>query len=165
MPFLHQLATAFSPWADLYNASRPMQAAMMFGHLGGMMAGGGTALHADRATLRLRGTEAEIGEHLVELRRAHPVVLSSLAVMALTGLAMLLADLESLAVAPVFWIKMGLVALLLLNGSAMLHLERRMASPPLRSRREWSRLRRASALSLALWLTVVLLGSLLPIIT
>jgi hypothetical protein len=163
MPFLDQVASAAAPWADFYNASRAVQAVTMFGHLGGMMAGGGAALHADRATLRLRSEAEALPLHLADLRRTHPVVLASLALMGLTGLAMWLADLENLAVAPVFWIKMGMVVLLLLNGADMHRLEGRLAKGEPRPGRDWARLRHAAARSLGLWFALVLLGSLLPI--
>jgi hypothetical protein len=74
---------------------------------------------------------------------------------------MLAADLESLAVSPVFWVKMGLIALLLFNGYQMLQTERRLQLNPV-DQRQWNRLRAASLLSLALWFTVVLAGSILP---
>lgn len=160
---LHQIAGVVAPWADFYNASKMTQGAMMFGHLGGMMTGGGAALYADRATLRLRLTDQETTRHLDELRGVHPVVLISLAIMALTGVAMLLADVESLAVAPIFWAKMLLVGALLVNGGSMLRLERALDLADIRAGRHWTDLRRASIVSLTLWLTLVLLGSLLPI--
>ena len=52
MSLVHQLASALAPWADYYNGSGVAQTVVMFGHFGGMMAAGGFALAADRATLR-----------------------------------------------------------------------------------------------------------------
>jgi hypothetical protein len=163
MPSLHQLATIVSPWAELYSRSSGIQAFMMFGHLGSMMLGGGAAVHADRATLRLpQGEERSL--HLLDLRHTHPVVVAALAVMAATGVAMLLADLESLAVSPVFWVKMGLVGVLLVNGIGMLRIEQRLVTPDNRAARDWTRLLWASRASLGLWFSLVLLGALLPIL-
>lgn len=161
---LHQLAGLVSPWAEFYNASKVTQGLMLFGHLGGMMLGGGAALSADRATLRVHLTDDDGPRHLAELRRVHPVVLMSLGIMLVTGLGMLLADLESLATAPVFWAKMSLVAALLVNGGAMVRIERGLTLAGDRAGRRWALLRRASIASLSLWFLLVLLGSLLPII-
>jgi hypothetical protein len=127
-----------------------------------MMTAGGFALASDRSTLR--AATAEDGErirHLRELSGIHPLVVGALAVTALSGLLMFAADLENLAVSPIFWMKMGLIALLLFNGYTMLQTERRLRLNPVDGR-QWIRLRTASLLSLALWFAVVLAGSILP---
>lgn len=163
MSLLHQLAAVVAPWADFYNASKATQSAVSFGHFGGMMTAGGFALATDRATLRAAGAPAaEQPRQLKELALAHPIVVAALAVTALSGLLMLAADLESLVVAPAFWIKMGLIALLLGNGWLMMRAERALRSGDAADARGWQRLRRASLASLVLWFAVVLAGSILP---
>lgn len=162
MSLLTQLATVVAPWADFYNASKVAQTTVTFGHFGGMMTAGGFALAADRATLKAAAAEPESrSRHLSELSSIHPIVVGALAVTTLSGLLMFAADLESLAVSPVFWAKIGLIAVLLANGYAMLRTERRLQLVPA-DPRLWRRLRLASLASLALWFAVVLAGSILP---
>lgn len=164
MSMLHQLALAVAPWADFYNDSKVAQTVVTFGHFGGMMTAGGFALGADRATLRaVRSDAPDRQRHLQELSSIHPIVVGALAVTALSGLLMFAADLEALAVSPYFWLKIGLVGLLLLNGLVMLRAEKALALEPPAAGKAWIRLRRASLVSLALWFAVVLAGSILPI--
>ena len=163
MSLMNQLTTLVAPWADFYNASKAVQTTVTFGHFGGMMTAGGFALATDRATLRAASSEtSERARHLRELSGIHPIVVGALAVTALSGLLMFAADLQTLAGSLVFWAKMGLISLLLLNGYAMLRTERRLQARDLADARDWRRLRTASLVSLGLWFAVVLAGSILP---
>lgn len=163
MSLLHQLSTVVAPWADFYNASKAAQSAVTFGHFGGMMTAGGFALAADRATLRAAAAPApEQPRHLEDLAGTHPIVVAALAVTALSGLLMFAADLENLATNAAFWIKMGLVALLLGNGWLMLRAEQRLMRGDPADSRGWRRLRGVAVASLVLWFAVVLAGSILP---
>ena len=163
MSLMTQLASLVAPWADFYNASKIAQTTVMFGHFGGMMTAGGFALATDRATLRAtRGASTDRASHLRELASIHPIVVGALGVTALSGLLMFAADLETLAGSAVFWGKMGLILLLLLNGYAMVRTERKLQAGDPAEVRHWRRLRTASLLSLGLWFAVVLAGSILP---
>ncbi len=163
MSLVHAMAAAVAPWADFYNGSKIAQIAVSFGHFGGMMTAGGFALAADRATLRAAAAPApEHPRYLRDLAAIHPIVVTALAVTAFSGLLMFAADLESLIGAPAFWIKMGLVALLLFNGWVMLLAERSLEVGDPSDARGWRRLRAASLVSLVLWFSVVLAGSILP---
>ena len=163
MTTVQQLAQVVSPWADFYNASPVAQSLVNFGHFGGMMTAGGMAVATDRATLKVPSGEHRTQlRHLRELAGAHPVVLWALVVTAISGLLLLAADVEALIVVPAFWIKMGLVALLLANGYQMVRLVWQLERTGSPDPKEWRRLRRASVLSLLLWFAVVLAGSILP---
>ncbi len=165
MSIVTQVATVVAPWADFYNASPIAQTAVTFGHFGGMMSAGGLALATDRSTLRAAQGEAwEHRRHLRELAAIHPLILGALIVTSLSGVLMFAADVEALAVSPMFWIKMGLVVLLLLNGWTMLRAEQQLARVHPSDGPGWRRLRRASLVSLGLWFAVVLAGSILPIL-
>lgn len=161
MSLVDQLAAVMAPWADFYNASKVAQSTVTFGHFGGMMTAGGFALAADRSTLRAARGTSDRSRHLSELAGVHPIVLGALGVTALSGLLMFAADLETLAVSPAFWSKMGLVGLLLANGYSMVRIERRLQLAPADAGL-WRRLRLASLASLGLWFAVVLAGSILP---
>jgi uncharacterized membrane protein len=163
MSFVQQMAAAVAPWADFYNASKVAQTAVAFGHFGGMMTAGGFALATDRATLRAAAAPAaERPRQLSELAGVHPIVVGALGVTALSGLLMFAADLENLITLSAFWIKMGLVGLLVMNGWLMLRAERSLRRGDPADAAGWRRLQSAALTSLALWLAVVLAGSVLP---
>ena len=149
------------PWADLYADSVTVKALVVFLHMGGLLAAGGFALAADRATLRLgRLTEGERLHFVRELGETHRPVLMGLAIVIVTGVAMLLADLETLLPSPVFWVKMGMFALLMLNGLTLRSAERRLNGGA-HTQRGWRSLHRAALRSAGLWFTVLFLGTLL----
>jgi hypothetical protein len=162
MTVIQQVAQLMAPWADFYNASAVAQSAVNFGHFGGMMTAGGFALAADRSTLRAAASTDGPGRQLRELSAIHPIVVAALGVTAISGLLMFAADIESLVALPVFWLKMGLVAVLLLNGYLMVRTGRRLQLGDPADTRGWRRLRFASVVSLTLWFAVVLVGSVLP---
>ncbi|HET7461764.1 MAG TPA: hypothetical protein VFJ82_10980 [Longimicrobium sp.] len=154
-------ADAFQPWADLYGDSSLVKASVVFLHLGGLLVAGGFALAADRATLGLGrlGPEQRL-EVVHELGETHRPVLAGLAVVIVSGVAMLAADLETLLPSVVFWAKMGGFALLLLNGLTLQRAERRLrGGDP--GRQAWRSLHRAALRSAVLWFAVLFLGALL----
>lgn len=166
MSLVTQIAAVVAPWADLYNNSAAAQTVVTFGHFGGMMTAGGFALATDRSTLRaVEGEAWEHRRHLRELASIHPIVLGALALTLASGVLMFAADLEALAVSPTFWVKMGLVALLMVNGWEMTRAERSLRDGHPSEGRGWRRLRRASVVSLVLWFSVVLTGAMLPILS
>ncbi len=161
MLFLNALATTLRPWSDLYNGSALVSDGVTFAHLGGMLVAGGFAVAADRTVLRSgRAPEGDRSFVLRELRDVHRPVLWGLAVVLLSGLAMMLSDVRTFLPSWVFWAKMALIGLLLLNGLTLERAERRLAADPL-ERTAWRRLRRASLRSGGLWILTVLFGVLL----
>jgi len=162
---LHTAIAAAQPWADLYADSALVKAAVAFLHVGGLVAAGGFALAADRATLRVsHRPEPERRAWVHELGALHRPVLTGLAIVVLSGVLMLAADLEALLPSPFFWVKMAAFVLLLLNGRALQRAGRRLApalADPSDDAAAWRALRRASVRSAGLWLVVLFLGTLL----
>ena len=155
-------AAGLAPWASLYADSVLVSTAAAFLHLGGMLVGGGLALATDREALRLAPhDEAERGRFLEHLRSIHRPVAASLGVVALSGAAMLAADVEALARSPVLWTKAVLVLALLANGWWMTRVEARLRASAAVDVRAWRRLRTTAVASSALWLTVLFTGALL----
>ena len=146
-------------WASLYANSALLRTLIGFAHIAGLVVGGGCAIVADRATLKAfrRGSTSRDAE-IDGIRSAHRVVLAGLALVMASGVLLLGADFDTFIRSKVFWIKMGLVALLLLNGAALARLG---AAPALDDRR-WTRLAYVSGFSLALWLLTTLTGAALP---
>ncbi len=150
-------------WAHLYSDSKALSAAVTFVHLAGILLAGGFAIVADRATLLLQpAAEADLPRELERLRAVHRIVVAGLAVVAASGVLMLLADLHTYLTAILFWVKMALVAGLLFNGWIRQRAEDAVIAG---HDAAWSRFRRTSGLSLALWFLVLLAGSFLSTIS
>ena len=156
MPF-RELADT---WASLYSNSAALRSAIAFAHTGGLLIGGGSAIASDLGMLRAfrRGVEAT-GTELERLNRVHRLIIASLAVVVTSGLLLTLADLDGFIRAPVFWIKMGLVFALFVNGAVMVANSGRAAIGDVRA---LGRLRGITIASIALWCLTTLMGTVLP---
>ena len=147
------------PWADFYGHSKTASTIVTFLHIAPIVGGGGIAIALDRTTLRLDADDGRARErHLRELGSVHPIVLSSLALLLLSGLAMLAADLDTFLGSWVFWLKMALIVALLANGAQMTRLERTLAGAADTAGDQWRRLRGIAMTSVILWLAITLAG-------
>jgi len=140
---------------------------VLFVHLGAMLVGGGLAIAADRGTwraARATGSGAR-RRQLLEIAGTHRPVLASLALVMASGALLFFADVGTYATSVAFWVKMGLVALLLANGLVMSRAEaalRGNASTGADDRaRRWGTLRVTAATSMVLWIATVLAGTVL----
>jgi uncharacterized membrane-anchored protein len=153
-----------APWQSVYSNSKVVSGAITFVHLAGLLFGGGFAIAADRATLRAAHAAPESrNQVLIELDAVHRPVLLSLGALFVSGLLQLTADIETFAASPVFWTKMGLVALLMGNGYRLMRTERALRArdgtdihDPL-----WRRLQWTAVTSVVLWAAIVLAGTVL----
>jgi hypothetical protein len=153
------LIEASQGWARLHADSKAVSTAVMFVHFAGLLLGGGAAAAADRATLKAaREKEPARAGHLAFLGTVHGIALAGLAMLAASGGAMLLADLETFWAMKVFWIKMSLVVLLLANGLLMRQAEQLARTLP---QRAWRRLTATSIISLVLWFAILLASTVL----
>jgi hypothetical protein len=153
------LVHATEGWARFYADSKVISTGVIYVHLAGLLLGGGAAVTADRATLKAaREADPVRADHLAFLGTIHGVAIAGLGMLAASGLAMLLADLETFWSAKTFWIKMSLVALLLANGLLMQQAERLARTIPARA---WTQLKATSIASLLLWFAIVLAGTIL----
>jgi hypothetical protein len=150
-------------WAHLYSDSKALSAAVNYVHLAGILVAGGFAIVTDRASLYLSpGREADVLRELERGRAVHLWVLGGLAVTVASGVLQLFSDLHTYLTSWLFWTKMGLIALLLLNGWVRLRSERGLEAG---GAREWKRFHLTSAVSLALWFSVLLAGVFLTTIS
>ena len=158
MTAVQTIAHFAQPWATIFSDSLAVSSGVMFAHLTGLVLGGGGAVAADRASLRaVRASATQQASHLTELGLVHRVVILGLSVTFLSGLLLALADIETYATLITFWIKMGLIALLLGNGVFMQRAERALADgTPV-----WRRLHVAAIASLVLWFAVLLASTFL----
>lgn len=160
---IEALASLTQPWADLYGDSGLLQGLVTFLHIGGVVLAGGLALAMDRATFRVLAKPLGVRrEHLSELGAVHGPVLWGLGVVLVSGVALMFADVETFLPSWLFWLKMTLLAVLLVNGLTLKRAEKRLAGNP-GSSKGWRQLRWAAGRSVALWAIVLLLGVLLPL--
>ncbi len=167
---IQQLAHLFEPWHRLYGDSKVIPALTEAAHILSLLFGGGLAIAADRATLRARRAGAAVrANQLAELHDVHRPVLIALCGSFVTGVALAGADVEVFAASPAFWVKLGLVALLLANGGLLFRTETslRAMSPgvvdsapgALQADRLWGRLRASSIFSMFLWSATLIAGT------
>lgn len=157
------IVSAVQPFADWYAGAARVQAGTSFLHFAGLLASGGFAIATDRAVWRARraADAATRRRVLAEVASVHRPVLVGLAIVFVTGAMLTLADAEAFLTSSAFWLKMGLVALLLVNGAWLGYTERRLIAEPTPSDARWRLLLGASATSMALWFSVLLAGVLL----
>lgn len=153
---MQSIERLLEPWQSLYAESALLSIAVTALHLIGMLVGGGLALAADRVTLRVSNEQpGERERHLGELNAIHRPVLMSLALLFVTGAAMVAADVATFLVSPVLWTKLTLVALLVVNGVI---LERTETALRRGDGSSWERLRLAAYWSIGLWIATLVAG-------
>lgn len=151
------LVTLLEPWAGFYSDSKLAETIVTFGHVGALVVGGGVAIAADRATLRTQ-SDVDRRRHLLEVAGLHRVVVTSLAIVIVSGILMFAADVETFWGSWIFWVKMALIALLLVNGARMRSIERRAATEPVVTAAHWTALRGTAWTSIALWMVITFAG-------
>lgn len=150
-----------APWQQAYSDSTALSTSVTAVHLLAMLFGGGLAIAADRTTLKLRAENADQRrQHLVDLNAVHRPVLIALSFQFLSGLAMLASDIKTFVASPVLWIKLGLVALLLINGVVLQRTESalRRSEDGTAPAGLWSRLNFNAICSLILWSATLVAG-------
>ena len=153
------LVNLFQPWNDFYSHSKPAETVVQYLHIGGLVLAGGLAIAADRGTLRaMRIAAADRSHYTRELGAVHRWVLTGLTIVVLSGLALLASDIESFFGSWIFWTKMGLVLLLLLNGLQMTRIEAALRADANDASPNWLRLRRTAIASLVLWFIITAFG-------
>ena len=156
---LATVAAAAAPWAELYADSAAVQSFVMFVHLGSLLLAGGMAIAADASAVRApRDDAAGRGAALLQVHAAHRPVLVGLAFALSSGLLLLAADVETYLPSPVLWVKLGLIALLLVNGLAIQRAER---AADAEGDAGWARVRGTATRSIALWFGLVLVSVIL----
>jgi len=165
MSLVASVSSAVAPWARLYSDSKIVSTGVTFAHIGGILLGGGCAVAGDRMSLRFRSMDPACQHtHLDELAALHRPVLTGLSVTFVSGLLLLAADLETYLGSRIFWAKMTVIAVLLLNGIQLQRAERALHREPERPEQRWVPIRRAAIISLTLWFSATLLGTALLVI-
>ena len=153
------LVNLLQPWNDFYSHSKAAETVVQYLHIGGLLMAGGLAVAADRGTLRaMRIAAADRSHYTRELGAVHRWVLTGLTIVVLSGLALLASDIESFFGSWIFWTKMGLVALLLLNGLQMTRIEAALRRDATEASPHWPKLHRTAITSLVLWFIITAFG-------
>lgn len=156
------IAAALKPWAHFYSHYKAVPAVITWVHLAGILVGGGFALASDSAALRAwRAGDEERRRVLHDFSAIHRPVVISLAFVVASGVLQTLADVETFAGSKVYWMKMGLVVLLLANGYGVMLAERNLNAEPSAENRAWGRFRFGAVASATLWLGTLLAGTFL----
>ena len=147
-------------WSSLYANHAALRTAVEFTHIGGLVAGAGCAIMVDLVTITgAGGGLATRATQLQLLRQTHRIIVLGLVSLSISGALLFAADVETFLYSRVFWLKMGLMVLLLANG-ALLRLAEGQASRG--EPRAWARLHYTAAASLLLWFLTTLAGAALP---
>src|SRR5215831_11146354 len=102
-------------WAALYSGSAVLRTLVSFVHVAGLVGGGGAAISADRATLR--ATRHGLAVAREQIDQTHRVVIVGLAAVIVSGVLLFAADVDTYAPSKLFWLKMVMVAALMINGA------------------------------------------------
>jgi uncharacterized membrane protein len=152
------LVNLAEPWAKFYGDYKAVSAGVLFVHLVPLIIAAGAAFMADRDMLRVtRAGPAERAQTLSALASIHRIVLFGLTLSFVSGVLMFLSDVETFLGSIYIWIKLGLVALLLVNGFMMTRVERALEARPA-DEALWSRMRTIAWMSATLWLATTLAG-------
>jgi len=154
------LSQAVQSWTDVYSHSSLLRTLVSFVHVAGLVGGGGAAIAADRATLKATHRGTLVGrDELDAIHTTHRVVVAGLVAVILSGVLLFAADVDTYSVSRIFWMKMGMVAALMINGALLVRVGRdgRAPDPDLRTA-----LRRMTMVSMALWFLTTLAGAALP---
>ena len=150
------LSHLLESWSSVYANHAALRTGIEFMHIGGLLAGGGCAVTADLATIRAaREGPAARTVHLQLLKRTHRLVVAGLAALATSGVLLFAADVETFLYSRIFWLKMGLVLLLVVNGALIVAGEGRVQR---NAPRAWTRLHYTAISSLVLWFLTALAG-------
>jgi hypothetical protein len=151
------ISSGIVTWASFFANHGIVRTMVGFMHVGGLLASGGCAVAADRATLlarRLGLTERRL--QLGSLKGLHRIVIAGLALIVISGVLMFASDFETYLYSKLFWTKMALFGLLLGNGALLIRAERQAEGGNVQA---WSWLILTSKASLALWFLTTLAGS------
>ena len=147
------------PWNHFYSHSKVAETVVQSLHIGGVLMAGGLAISADRGTLRaLRTPVSDRVFPMRELAAVHRWVLTGLTIVVVSGLGMLTADIETFFGSWVYWTKMALFVVLLVNGLVIVRTEAELRADPGEQSPHWLRLRIRALSSIGLWFTITVLG-------
>lgn len=147
-------------WASFYANHAAVKTLVAFFHVGALIAGGGIAVASDRSVLIAAGDDDFTRRSLLEsLEGTHRLVIAALALIGISGFLLFASDYETFLYSRFFWIKMGLVVALAVNGALLIRAEHRAMGG---DNRAWRTLKTTAVASITLWFLTTLGGVALP---
>jgi len=152
-----------APWNDLFGHSKWISGTVIGLHIMALFISGGLAVAADRMTLRVPpGDDAARRAQLREVAAVHRIVLVGVIVLFVSGVLLAMADVETFLPSPLFWLKLVLAALLVVNGAMLTRTEHDLNGGERRGSKgatiAWARIRLLSMSSVLLWTATALVG-------
>ena len=108
------LASWAEPWRSAVSHSVVLSTGVLFVHLAALVCAGGFSLVADYEILRSRSEQAP-APAAIDVPSPRTIAARALIVLLASGAALFLSDVAAFADMATFWLKMGLVALLLVE--------------------------------------------------
>jgi hypothetical protein len=162
---ISRIAQWCEPWNHLFAHSKMVSGTVTGVHIIALMFAGGFAIASDRLTLRAHGRDRVTRmNQLREVADVHAAVLIGLVALVVSGVLLVAADVETFLPSPYFWLKLSLVALLLINGVFLATTERalraRASSDDVAANEGalWSRVRAQAIASATLWTATAVVG-------
>ena len=150
------LHDVFVNWGSFYANHAAVRTLVSFVHVGALLAAGGAAVTADRGILAAMSLDDHARRrHLIALHHTHRVVVAGLIFIALSGSLLFASDIDTFLYSKMFWTKMSLLGLLLINGAVLVSAEGRAARGAAEA---WRTLRFTARASVALWFLTTLGG-------
>ena len=154
------ISNILQTWTSFYANHAIVRTFIVFFHIGGLVIAGGCAISADRTILRAcRRPVTERDGQLEMLPGTHRIVIFGLTAVIASGILLLAADTDTMLHSALFWLKMGLVVILMLNGLLLMRAGRQAESGVPAA---WKTLAITSTISVALWMLTTLAGAALP---
>jgi hypothetical protein len=153
-----------APWNDLFSHSKVVAGSVVGIHIMALFIGGGLAIAADRMILRVSSADGAAQQRqLREVRAVHSLVLAGVVLLFVSGALLAASDVETFLPSPIFWVKLALAALLVINGALLTRAERALRDDASRGTSNngsarWSRIRLLSTTSVCLWVTTAVVG-------
>ena len=162
---ISRIAQWCEPWNHLFGHSKAVSGTVTGAHIIALLFAGGFAIASDRLTLRAHGRDRLTRmNQLREVADVHGAVLLGLVVLFVSGVLLAASDVETFLPSPIFWVKLSLVALLLINGALLTITERalraRAFTDDVTATEEalWSRVRTQAIASATLWTATAVAG-------
>jgi hypothetical protein len=150
-------STALTWWSSYYGNHQTLSLGIRYVHLAALVVGGGAAITFDQQLRKARRAgDAARAVSLDLLDGSHRIVIPSLTLIVFSGILMTAADFETYMASRVFWTKIALILLLVINGSVLVTGERLARRGDAQT--AWRRLGVTSRTSQILWLLIVLVS-------
>ncbi|MEP7118024.1 MAG: hypothetical protein ABI880_10600 [Acidobacteriota bacterium] len=148
-------------WSSYYGNHQLVAVTVRYVHLASTLVGGGSAVVLDGKVLQAaRADGATRLSVLRELRGSHRLIVPAFTLVALSGLLLTAADVDTFLASKLYWTKLGFVTLLVVNGALLLAAE---SAAERTAGERWGRMAAVALASLTLWMATLFVGTWLTV--